>query len=449
MGLTEQFAGMDTSRVPFRIGDGASIPVERYTSDEFFELESQLLWPRVWQVACRIEEIPAVGDFAEYEIADQSILVVRSAADEIKAYFNTCRHRGAQLAKTRGCFAQGEITCPFHGWRWNLDGSNSFIYGERGFGRGIERDKVRLHECKVETRWGLVFINMDPAAPPLEESLDGIARMLDPVRLDLMRVDWWQYIELEANWKVAQEAFLEAYHIMQAHPELAMGRRGDDFDMGGFASFGLHPLGHGWAQPLGLVAPARGASAAEWLAENDRVLHEGARTWINARQLRIEQDLLARGLSDGEFISEFLSALQKDAAEHGIPLPLPSGEATGWCHVFPNTTLIAAYGHALIYKFRPKGRDPKRAIFDVYAVSLRPSGSPEPSRPERVGPVPASEWPFVLRQDIGNIESQQAGMRNRGFERCHLSPSYEPMILNMHRALDRYLARAGSRSTGS
>ena len=55
--------------------------------------------------------------------------------------------------------------------------------------------------------------------------------------------------------------------------------------------------------------------------------------------------------------------------------------------------------------------------------------------------MPRSEWPFVLGQDIGNIERQQAGMRNRGFERCHLSPSYEPMILNMHRALDRHLAR--------
>jgi phenylpropionate dioxygenase-like ring-hydroxylating dioxygenase large terminal subunit len=449
MKATERFGRIDTSRVPFRVGDAPSIPVERYTSTEFFQLERELLWPKVWQVACRMEEVPSVGDFAEYEIADQSILVVRSSPDTIQAYFNTCRHRGSQLAKTCGHFAGGEITCPFHGWRWKLDGSNSFIYGEPGFGRRIDRDKVRLHECKVATRWGLVFINMDPQAPPLEESLDGIAPALDPVRLDLMRVDWWQYIELEANWKVAQEAFLEAYHIMQAHPELAMGRHGDDFDMAGFESFGLHPLGHGWARTLGFVAPARGASAAEWLSENDRVLHEGARTWISERQLRIERDLLAKGLSDEEFFSEFVSALQRDAAEHGIPLPPPTAETTGWCHIFPNTTLICAYGHALIYKFRPDGLDPQRSIFDATAVSLRPLGSPEQARPERVGPVPASEWPFVLRQDIGNIERQQAGMRNRGFERCHLSPSYEPMILNMHRALDRYLARDGSRSTGS
>ena len=109
--------------------------------------------------------------------------------------------------------------------------------------------------------------------------------------------------------------------------------------------------------------------------------------------------------------------------------------------MFPNTTLICAYGHALIYKFRPLGRDPERSVFDACAVSLRPADAAEPPRPQRVGPVPRAEWPFVLRQDIGNIERQQAGMRNRGFERCQLSPSYEPMILNMHSALDRYLAR--------
>ena len=96
MNATESFAQIDTSRVPFRIGDGAAIPVERYTSPEFLELECDHLWPRVWQVACRIEEVPSVGDFAEYEIADQSILIVRSSPETIRAYFNTCRHRGSQ-----------------------------------------------------------------------------------------------------------------------------------------------------------------------------------------------------------------------------------------------------------------------------------------------------------------------------------------------------------------
>ena len=432
---------IDTSSVPYSVGDGSAIDARRYRSREFFELECDRLWPRVWQVACRLEEIPEVGDFTEYEIVDQSLLIVRVSPSIIKAFFNSCRHRGAQLAKGCGHLAGGEIVCPFHGWRWTLDGSSSFVYAAEGFGRTIDPEALRLHECRVETRWGLVFINMDPHAPPLEESLDGLISAVDPLRLDLMRVDWWQFIELEANWKVAQEAFLEAYHMMQTHPEIVAGRRGDDFDMAGFSAFELHPSGHGWVPPQGLLAPARGMSGPEWTFENDRVLFEGTKTWITEAQLAIEQDLVSQGLSDEEFISQFIAALQAEASERGVPLPPPTAEATGWCHVFPNTTLISAYGHALLYKFRPNGRDPERCIFDACAVSLRPEDAGGPPRPARQGPVPREEWPFVLGQDLGNIERQQAGMRNRGFERCHLSPKYESMILNMHRALDRNLAR--------
>ena len=433
-------AEVDTSPVPFAVGEGLAIDVRRYRSPEFFALECERLWPKVWQVACRLEEIPAVGDFTEYEIADQSLLIVRATPSSVKAFFNTCRHRGAQLAKACGHLSDGEIVCPYHGWRWQLDGTNSFVYAADGFGRTLAPLDLRLHECHVELRWGLVFVNMDPEAPPLEQSLGGLTAALDPLRLDLMRVDWWQYIELDANWKVAQEAFLEAYHMMQSHPEIVAGRRADDFDMAGFCAFELDPAGHGWVPPQGLLAPARGLSGPEWTFENDRAMARGARTWITEAQLAIEQDLLAQHLSDDEFVARFVAALQEEAARRGVPLPAPSAEATGWCHVFPNTTLISAYGHALIYKFRPNGLDPERCIFDACAVSLRPSGAEEAPRPERVGPVPREEWPFVLGQDLGNIERQQAGMRNRGFERCHLSPRYEPMILNMHRALDRVLA---------
>ena len=70
------------------------VPGARYTSQEFFDLEMERLWPRVWQVACREEEIPNSGDFLEYLIGDQSILVVRADGDDIRAFFNACPHRG-------------------------------------------------------------------------------------------------------------------------------------------------------------------------------------------------------------------------------------------------------------------------------------------------------------------------------------------------------------------
>ena len=92
-----------------------------YTSRAFHELEKEKLWSKVWQFACREEEIPDVGDTAVYDICDWSILVVRSAPDTIKAYYNACLHRGRQLREFSGW--TNELRCPFHGFCWNLDGS--------------------------------------------------------------------------------------------------------------------------------------------------------------------------------------------------------------------------------------------------------------------------------------------------------------------------------------
>ena len=96
-----------------RVREDGFVPKERYTSREFFDLEMQRLWPRVWQVACREEELPEVGDFLEYVIGDQSILVVRSAPDTITASYNACLHRGTRLGRGRGHFDDGQMKCSF------------------------------------------------------------------------------------------------------------------------------------------------------------------------------------------------------------------------------------------------------------------------------------------------------------------------------------------------
>src|SRR5581483_3994024 len=126
-----------TEPVPFTITDDTSIPPPRYYDSGFAALEYERMWSRTWQMACRLEEIPAPGDFVEYVIGDQSVIVVRVDDATIRAYHNACRHRGTELGKGTGSFAGGQIVCPFHGWRWNLDGTNSFVYGAAGFPEGI------------------------------------------------------------------------------------------------------------------------------------------------------------------------------------------------------------------------------------------------------------------------------------------------------------------------
>ena len=97
------------------------VPIERYTSRAFHDLEVERLWRRAWQMACREEELPEVGDHAVYEIAEDSLLVVRTAPGEIRAFHNACLHRGRLLRECDG--RADELRCPFHGWTWNLDGT--------------------------------------------------------------------------------------------------------------------------------------------------------------------------------------------------------------------------------------------------------------------------------------------------------------------------------------
>ena len=91
-----------------------------YRSREIVQLEKERLWPRVWQLACRLEEIPYVGDYVTYDLLDESIIVVRETPERIRAFHNVCQHRGRRL--TEGCGTAQRLQCRYHAWQWGLDG---------------------------------------------------------------------------------------------------------------------------------------------------------------------------------------------------------------------------------------------------------------------------------------------------------------------------------------
>src|ERR1700730_17784890 len=152
------------------IGDDDVVPRARYTSAPFGALEFDHLWPRVWQRACREEEIAEVGDFCEYLIGDQSILVVRSAPDVIGAYHNTCLHRGTRLAEGSGHFEDEGIRCRYHAWRYDLGGRLIEVVDPEDVAP-VPQD-VFLGQVPVGRWGGFVWVCLDPGAPPLLEYLD-------------------------------------------------------------------------------------------------------------------------------------------------------------------------------------------------------------------------------------------------------------------------------------
>ncbi|MFB9781290.1 aromatic ring-hydroxylating oxygenase subunit alpha [Rhodococcus baikonurensis] len=175
------------------------------------------MFTRTWQIACRVEELRDVGCFVEYEIGKFSILLVRESKTQIRAYHNACRHRGTRLARGRG--RVGSLICPFHGWRWNLDGSIRLVLDREEFVPRSDDDLglVRVH---AEQWGGFVFINLDPDPMPLLEYLDPVARIFAPFQLENFRYRWGKGVIAPCNWKTAMDAFLEAYHVAGTHPQL-------------------------------------------------------------------------------------------------------------------------------------------------------------------------------------------------------------------------------------
>jgi phenylpropionate dioxygenase-like ring-hydroxylating dioxygenase large terminal subunit len=203
------------------------VGVGRYRDPNFAGLEFGRLWSRVWQVAARVDEIPETGDSTTCKIGDQSILLVRLDASSIKAYDNFCPHRGTALGEGCGHYENGRIICPFHGWRWDLAGNIQLVLERQEFNDGKLRDSdVAMREVHTVVFAGFVFINMDPNPRDFDEFIAPLRQCFEDFALADMRHIWWKRAAIPCNWKVAQEAFFEAYHVSATHPQLEKVGRG-------------------------------------------------------------------------------------------------------------------------------------------------------------------------------------------------------------------------------
>jgi glycine betaine catabolism A len=205
------------------VHEGGLLPKERYTTRQFLDLEMDRLWSRVWQVACREEEIPERGDYLEYTIGDQSVLVVREGSGgigsgRIRAYYNTCLHRGTRLAHGCGRLPDDRIRCPYHAWTYGLDGRLTDVPDRQEF-PSLPAD-LGLGTVRAEVWGGFVFVSLDPDAPPLLEFLDPLPALLRAYRFEDLRFRAYLTTVVPANWKAVVDAFNEGYHVQGLHPQI-------------------------------------------------------------------------------------------------------------------------------------------------------------------------------------------------------------------------------------
>ncbi|HEX7819524.1 MAG TPA: Rieske 2Fe-2S domain-containing protein [Sphingobium sp.] len=204
--------------IPFRTTDPERLQAEHYYDVTFFKAEKEKLWPHGWQMACRLEDMPNVGDHVEYTIFDKSVIIVHGKTG-VKAFHNACRHRGVHLVTGPGNYKREGFICPFHGWRFNIEDDNIAVFGKQVFSEELlDKAKINLAPCRIEFWAGCAFINFDDDAPGLRESLSPVAERMVNRHADKQKMNCWYAIVLPTNWKLVMEVFQKNYHVMKIHP---------------------------------------------------------------------------------------------------------------------------------------------------------------------------------------------------------------------------------------
>lgn len=193
------------------------VAVGRYTRADFFELERQRLWPRSWLIAGHVDELPEVGSFKLWDRAGWPVILVRGKDQKIRAFFNSCRHRGGGVVR-EPCGKTRMLACKFHAWTYDLEGKLVFVPDEHEF-PGLKKEDHSLLPLRCELWGNLIFINRDLDAPPLLEFLGKAATELAHFDFDKRRIAAVLPYELPCNWKVVMDAFQESYHINATHPK--------------------------------------------------------------------------------------------------------------------------------------------------------------------------------------------------------------------------------------
>ena len=428
-----------------KVGDDSrawpEVPVEHYTSRAYYERERSM-WDRTWQMACREEHIPNVGDQHVYDIARRSYLVVRVAPDLIKAYPNACLHRGRKLRTASG--NAEAMRCPFHGFTWGLDGNLTHLPCEWDFAEGAA-ERLNLREVKVGTWAGWVFINPDPEAMPLEDYLDPIREQFAPYLWEQSWLGLHVGKRLKGNWKLVQEAFMESFHSLETHPQIM----GYIDDIGcQYDAWSDKPHVNRMMVPFAASSPY----VSDQVSEQD--VYDGYRGRRRATGLAPGETIgFAPGQTARARVADENRATAQAAAGADLSNVSDAELTDGWYYnVFPNLMHWGGYGPNMWYRFRPWADSHDETLMEVgYVMRHRPD-QPKPAPVNYIQLDLDTPWASVealgdlggvLDQDTTNMAAVQEGLEATFAPTLALSRYQEGRLRRFHQTLDSYLAPEG------
>ena len=482
----------DALRVDAPLPPGPSlVPVERYTSRKYHDLEVERLWKKCWQVAAHEDDFPNVGDVVPYDIANLSFLIVRAGENEYKAYYNACLHRARKLRESRGT-ALTELRCPFHGWAWNLNGSLKQIPCAYDYA-GLKKEDEALPEVKLE-RWGrFIFINPDPDCDSLASHLGDLDSHFELLPYNKRYKAAHVGKVIKANWKVVQDAFMESYHVLMTHPQILTGgahdgcTKYDAFEnysrairCGALESSGLpswesatqldgttklqHPL-NGWVYEAidndeVLVTTPKGQTGrftvnADWIEGELTDANPHLCLWVAGRQLPASA---ANTLNDPAMMTRIREKLGDDAPQRAVGAEMqrqmlaqvipsiaeniPDVELSSqiFFTVFPNWHPWGSFNQ-INYRFRPNGDNHEECIMECMFLAPIPESGDYTPVTEIHWLDTDDDWTDapelgmlgkIFNQDLRNLPHVYAGMKATARENLRLADYNELKLRHFH-----------------
>ena len=195
---------------------GHTLPAPLYVSDEAFAFDTQVMLKSVWLYACTVAHVKNPGDYFVFELGHNSIIIVRGRDNEVRAFYNSCRHRGSRVCLEQTGRA-ARLTCPYHQWTYGLDGN---LLAARNMGPDFDKKDHGLTPVALENIGGLIFICMSDNPPPIDRVKQDIAEQISVYALERCKVAVQDNLIENANWKLVMENNRECYHCDAGHPEL-------------------------------------------------------------------------------------------------------------------------------------------------------------------------------------------------------------------------------------
>jgi phenylpropionate dioxygenase-like ring-hydroxylating dioxygenase large terminal subunit len=420
------------------LNDYARVDAERYYSAERMKLEWDRLWTKTWTCAGRASDIAIAGSYFRYELGTESFIITRGHNNQIRAFYNACQHRGRQLVDN-DFGRRPQFVCRFHSWAYDLTGKNTRVTDREVFSEHALCGSLDLKQARCESWAGFVFVSMDPNAPPLMEYLGEIPELMSAYNMEDMYVVKDTILEIDCNWKIGVEPFIESYHLHITHPQ-ALPVVDDVYEQ-----FDAYKNGHGrLATPLAVPSPRT----------TNREMTDGLRFLL--MEAGVDPAAFSGPITD--IPKAIVEAKRRPDNRYALDYAgfTDSQIVDDWNYfIYPNMTFNTHPEGVLIMRFLPHPTNPEKHFYHVLVIlpklkdgtkapfyfgvddDVDISGDNRPAREHTTMERP--HMGEVLEQDISNMVATQRGLRSRGLSDGMRFAEREGRCQVFHAETDLYL----------